>query len=179
MERLPVTSITRTVLDLAAVVDRTRLGSLVEALLTERRLQLGPLTERAVAHRRPGRPGSAALASMLVDLGPGYVPSASELEALLFAVLRQAGLPEPVRQHPLPSLTAKGWVDAAYPRARLLIEIDGRRWHARFDDFASDQHRTIEAGLLGWQTIRFTWDDLVHRPAWVAQVVAGYLQMAA
>lgn len=179
VDHLPVTSVTRTVLDVAAVVGPTRLRGLVDALLTEGRLQLGPLTERVVAHRRSGRRGSAALSSLLVDLGPGYVPSASELEARLFAILREAGLAKPVRQHPLPSLTAEGRVDAAYPRARLLIEVDSRRWHARFDDFARDQHRTIEAGLLGWRLIRFTWDDLVNRPAWVAQVVAGYLAMAA
>lgn len=179
VERLPVTSVTRTVLDVATVVDHTRLVGLVETLLTERRVQLGPLTARAEAHRRPGRPGSAALASLLAELGPGYVPSASELEARLFAILREAGLPDPVRQHPLPSLTVKGRVDAAYPAIRLIIEVDGRRWHARFNDFARDHQRDIEAGLLGWRTIRFTWADLVHRPEWVQQVVAGYLKAAA
>lgn len=102
IDHVPVTNVIRTVLDVAAVVDRSRLTSLVEALLTERRVELGPLTARAEAHRRPGRPGSAALACLLAELGPGYIPSASKLEARLFAVLRAAGLPDPVRQHPLP-----------------------------------------------------------------------------
>ena len=93
-------------------------------------------------------------------------------------MLRAAGLPAPVRQHPLPSISGTGRVDATYPHMRLLIEVDGRRWHARFDDFARDHHRDIEAGLLGWRTIRFTWGDLVDRPEWVQHVVAGYLRAA-
>lgn len=105
---------------------------LVEALLTERRVELGSLTARAQEYRRPGRSGSAALATLLEALGPGHVPAASDLEAKLFAVLRAAGLPEPVRQHPLPSRHVEGRVDAAYPHIRLLIEADSRRWHARF-----------------------------------------------
>jgi very-short-patch-repair endonuclease len=179
VEQLAATSVVRTVLDLSGGLGRAALLRLVEALLTEGRVELGPLTARAEAHRRPGRRGSAALAALLAELGPGHIPSASDLEAKLFAVLRAAGLPDPVRQHPLPSRGAEGRVDAAYPHVRLLIEADSRRWHARFDDFARDHHRDIEAALLGWRTIRFTWADLVERPRWVRQVVAGFLQVAA
>lgn len=179
IERLPVTTVTRTVLDLAAVVDPVALAGLVESLLSERRIQLEPLTVRAVANRRSGRRGSAVLATLLKGLGPGYVPAASEMEALLFAVLRAGGLPDPVRQHPLPALTGRGRVDAAYPAAHLIVEADGRRWHTRVDDFARDRQRDIEAGLLGWRVVRLVWTDLVDRPTWVQQVVAGYLQRAA
>lgn len=101
------------------------------------------------------------------------------MEALLFAVLRAGGLPDPVRQHPLPALTGRGRVDAAYPAAHLIVEADGRRWHTRVDDFARDRQRDIEAGLLGWRVVRLVWADLVDRPTWVQQVVAGYLQRAA
>lgn len=179
VEHLPVTNVPRTVVDLAAVLDPSALASVVENLLCEGRLQLGPLTARAVAHRRPGRRGSAALAALLEDLGPGYVPSASELEALLFGVLRAGGLPEPVRQDTLPALTQDGRVDGAYPWAHLILEADGRRWHTRVADFARDRQRDIEAGLLGWRVVRFVWSDLVERPTWVQHVVSGFLRAAA
>lgn len=179
VEAIPVTNVTRTTLDLAGVLPRAGLEAVVDGLLAEGRLHLGPFMEQAVLHRRRGRPGSAALGTILDERGPGYVPPASELEALLFAVLRAGGLPDPVRQHPLPSLHHSGRVDAAYPLARLIIEVDGRRWHTRVGDFERDRRRDIEAGLLGWRVVRFTWGDLVRHPAWVCQVVATHLSQAA
>jgi len=176
---LPVTTVVRTVLDLAAVVDKASTSLLVNDLLADGRVQLGPLTTRALAHRSRGRSGSGHLADVLESLGPGHVPPASELEALLFAVLEAGSLPPPVRQHPLPSLTQAGRVDAAYPWARLILEADGRRWHTRADDFERDRTRDIEAGLLGWIVLRFVWSDLIERPEWVCAVVRHHLHRVA
>ena len=175
---IPVTTVTRTVLDLAVLYDRRRLQRLIEDLLLTNRLQLESFTARALGNRRPGRRGSAVLAGIVEDLGPGYVPPASELEALLFEVLRAGGLPPPVRQYPLPSISGHGRVDGSYPPARLLLEVDGRRWHARVADFERDRRRDIEAGLLGWKLVRFVWGDLVREPAWVCDVVGTHLQRA-
>jgi len=179
VDRLPVTGVTRTILDLAAIMPPARLERLVHDLLAERRAHLAPLTARAAAQRMSGRAGSGMLADLLDELGPGWVPPASDLEARLVATLRAAGLPDPVLQHPLPSLTRAGSVDAAYPAARLIIEADSRRWHTRADDFERDRHRDIEAGLCGWTVVRITWADLVDRPSWVVDVVAHHLRRAA
>ena len=176
---IPVTSVARTVIDMAALVDRRTLQRLIEELLVAGRLHLEPFTARALSNVRPGRRGSAMLAGILEDLGPGYVPPASELEALLFEVLAAGGLPPPVRQYPLPSISGHGRVDGSYPPARLLLEVDGRRWHTRAADFERDRRRDIEAGLLGWRLVRFVWGDLVREPAWVCHVVDSYLQQAA
>lgn len=176
VERVPTTSVERTVIDVAAVVPRDRLASVVHHLLSDRRLDLDRLAARVVIGRRAG---AVALGAILDDLGPGEVPPASELEARLLAALRSGGLPDPVRQHPLPSLHEPGRVDAAYPAARLIVEADGRRWHTRVADFARDRRRDIDAGLLDWTVVRFTWDDLVHQPAWVVTVVATHLRRAA
>lgn len=179
LEGLPITNVTRTAIDLAAVIDEATLASVIDGLLAEGRLRLGPFAARALAHRRRGRRGSAALAAVLDSRGPGYVPPASELEALLFEVLRSGGLPDPVRQHALPSLHEPGRVDAAYPEVRLILEVDGRRWHTRAADFEADRRRDIDAGLLGWRVVRFVWHDLVRHPAWVCEVVATHLARAA
>ena len=89
-----------------------------------------------------------------------------------------SGLPDPVRQHRLPSVGA-GRVDAAYPESRLIVEVDGRRWHTRVEDFERDRRRDIEAGLLGWRVVRFAWSDVVRTPGWVCDVVATHLRRAA
>lgn len=174
-----VTTLTRTVLDLAAVSQPAAVESLVDNLLADRRLRLGPFTAAVLAHRGRGRRGTAVLATIVDERGPGYVPPASELEALLFGALRAGGFPDPVRQHVLPARTSAGLVDAAYPAARLIIEADGRRWHTRVADFERDRRRDIEAGLLGWRVVRFVWDDLVHHPEWVCEVVGTHLRRSA
>jgi very-short-patch-repair endonuclease len=179
VDALPATTVVRTALDLAGVLPPAALEAVVDGLLAEGRLRLGPFSERALVHRRRGRRGSAALGALLEERGPGYVPPASELEALLFEVLRAGGLPSPVRQHPLPSLHEPGRVDAAYPEYRLIVEVDGRRWHTRVADFERDRRRDIDAGLLGWRVVRFVWGDLVRQPAWVCHVVAAHLSLAA
>lgn len=179
VDRLPVTSVTRTVLDLAAIQPGPLLRRMVEQLLIEKRLKLEPFARRVEDNKRPGRPGSASLAAMIEHLATGPVLPASELEALLFAVLEAGGLPPPVRQFPLPSISGAGRVDGAYPPNRLLLEVDGRRWHARMEDFERDRRRDIEASLLGWKVLRFTWTDLVVDPLWVCEVTDAHLRMAA
>jgi very-short-patch-repair endonuclease len=47
-----------------------------------------------------------------------------------------------------------GFVDRCWPEAKLILEIDGRRWHARERDMAKDRARDREAARLGWQTVR-------------------------
>lgn len=58
LQGLPATTETRTVLDLAGVFDKAALGRLVDGLLADGKVQLGPLTARALAHRKRGRSGS-------------------------------------------------------------------------------------------------------------------------
>lgn len=179
VDHIPVTTLTRTVLDLSAVWPGPQLRRTVEDLLITNRLKLDPLATRVTAHKRSGRPGSLMLASMIEFLATGPVLPASELEARFFALLDAAGLPAPVRQFPLPSITGGGRVDGAYPLYRLIIEVDGRRWHARMKDFEKDRRRDVEAGILGWKVLRFTWADIVEDPEWVCMVIATHLRMAA
>lgn len=71
-----------------------------------------------------------------------------------------------VRQSRLPWLTEpiEGCVDAAVPESRLLLEADGRSWHARLDDMARDRRRDRAALRAGWETLRFVYRDLVADP---------------
>ena len=83
----------------------------------------------------------------------------SELEALLLAQLRIAGLPEPVQQfrfHP----TRRWRADFCFPDAMLLVEVDGATWargrHTRGRGYEGDAEKGNAAQLLGWRVFRFT-----------------------
>lgn len=59
-------------------------------------------------------------------------------------------------------------VDFCHRQAGLVVEVDGRKFHP---DPIRDQARDNVLAALGWRVLRFTWSQVVHRPAWVlAQV---------
>ena len=111
------------------------------------------------------------LASILDERGPGFVPAASELERMLFDVCARVGL-EPVRQFPLPGRgDITGFVDAAFVEAKLILEADGRRWHDRVASQGKDRARVNTAARVGWQTLRFGYEELTADPDGEAAVI--------
>ena len=115
---------------MAATLGRRRLGRVLDDLVFDRRTTYEDVGVVLAEVARPGKPGVAALASVLDERSNGAVPGDSELERALFAALAIAGLPRPEAQVALPGTGAVvGVVDAAYSDCRLIIEADGRRWH--------------------------------------------------
>lgn len=156
----------------SAVKARIRLGALLDHLIVDRRTTIARVAGCLARVARPGKPGVAILGAVLDERGPGFVPPASKLEELLFSVLADAGLPEPVRQIQLPGRGAvKGLVDAGYLDARLLLEADGRRWHTRQTDLRRDHRRDAESIRAGWATLRFLYEQLIEEPNEIAATV--------
>jgi Protein of unknown function (DUF559) len=122
---------------------------------------------------RPGKPGIAKLARVLDARSDGPVPAGSDLERSMFGALAASGLPTPARQTPLPGRgVAEGLVDASYGDARVILQADGRRWHTRIRDLAKDHVRDAEAARVGWQTLRFVYEQIVDEPEEVCATVA-------
>ncbi|MGH9053818.1 MAG: DUF559 domain-containing protein [Acidimicrobiia bacterium] len=171
-DRLRVTSLSRTILDLARVLRRERLERVVDHCLTARRVDIAVLRTQLDSVARRGKPGIRLLRAVLDERGPGYVAPESELERLAMEVLTTGGLPEPERQVTLLWGSSEPHrVDFAYPEARLVIEVDGRRWHTRDLDFERDRRRDNLATLAGWRVLRFTWGQLQEEPARVCWAV--------
>lgn len=176
---IPVTTVARTLVDLAAVIRPGRLRIAVEDALAARSCTLPSLSECHAELRRPGKRGIGAVDLVLRALGPGPIRSASELERLLRRVLVEGGLPEPVREYEAPwGRDTPGRVDLAYPPAKVILEADSRRWHTRERDFEIDRRRDREAQLAGWQVYRFTWQDLVNDPEGVVETVRRALALS-
>ena len=58
-----------------------------------------------------------------------------------------------------------------YAELRLAIEVDGFEHHSSPDAFQRDRTRQNRLVALGWTVLRFTWEDVVKRPAMVAQTI--------
>ncbi len=155
----PITTPARTAVDLAGMLHVARLRLLVEAGAVAGDFELGDVGAVLDRVRRSGKPGVRKLARVLDDLGPGEGLPRSELERLGDAVLARTGLPVPDHEHPLPNERGRrGFVDRCWPDARLVVEFDGRKWHHRFQQALQDADRTLEAQVLGWQTLRLLWE---------------------
>lgn len=156
---IPTTSITRTLLDLAAVDRATKVEEALDDALRRKLTSVRELVGYLQAATRPGRAGIAALREML-ERRQGAGPD-SLFERRLLRLLRANGLPEPVCQHPVireGRVVAR--IDLAYPKHRLAIEADGYRWHSSRTALERDARRQSILAADGWRVIRATSDQL-------------------
>lgn len=61
-------------------------------------------------------------------------------------------------------------VDFCFAAARLVLEVDGRRFHP---DGPRDQDLDNQLAAAGWRVLRFGWADVVHGEAFVELVKAA------
>lgn len=184
VDGIHTTTIGQTLFDVSSVVGLRRLERAMDDALLAKRLSVGELDERLSFYADSRRPGLPRIRPLVLErLAGGWTPPESELEALLLSLLEHLpGHPRVLRQAPLPWRTSRvGRVDVLLPDHRLIIEADGRRWHARVNDFDLDRWRDNEAVAHGHRVMRFTWvhlHDLPHdvldivtrtiKPAWAA-----------
>jgi very-short-patch-repair endonuclease len=179
VDGLPVTTPARTLVDLAARLRPDRLGRAVDDAHVARRCRIEDVAAVYDELRRPGKRGMRTLKRVLAFRVDGYVPPESVLERRLLAVLRKGGLPDPVRQAALPWRPHEPQrVDLLYPRQRVIVEADGRRWHSRLDRMADDRRRDREAQLHGHAVHRFVWEEITRQPALVCETVRAALDRA-
>jgi very-short-patch-repair endonuclease len=158
-----VTTIAQTLFDIAPAVSGLRVERALDDCMLDGRLALEALEERSLFYAGSRRPGLAVMNALIAERqAEGWQPPESELEVALFAVLeRLPSRPRIVRQAALPWRSPQpGRVDALLPDYGLILEADGRRWHARVADFDRDRWRDNEAVAHGLRVQRLTWVHL-------------------
>lgn len=175
-QSIHVSRVERTLLDLCAVASREQVEAAMENALF-RKLVTIPSLERCLSLRdRSGKRGAAVLRALLELRQQGAAPTESMLELRLLALLRKAGLPEPVRQFGVRSqggFVAR--IDFAYPYRRLAIETDGAEYHLRRERWECDHHRRTALAALGWRCLVFTWSQLRDHPDRVVEQLRAAL----
>lgn len=165
IDGMPVTSLRRTIVDLAAIWRRGRIRIVVEDAVAAKRVTDAEIGRCLQSVARRGKPGVRNLAAVLDDRGPGKAPPASQLERDFFALVRRSRLVEPLRQYPLPRDDGvRSLVDSAWPEVRLIAEVDGRRWHQRLADMKRDADRDLKAAAAGWQVVRLLYEHIIGAP---------------
>jgi hypothetical protein len=168
-ESIPVTSVSRTLLDLASTVSGSRLERAIE-----RSEQLELFDLRAVDSllaRAIGHPGAGRLKRALSAYRePAFTRSV--LEQRFLALVREAGLPPPSAN----VFVAGFELDMYWERQRFAVELDGYKHHRTRAAFERDRLRQEELKLAGIETIRLTARRVDREPETVVNRLATLLE---
>jgi hypothetical protein len=169
-ERVPVTSVARTLLDLAEVLRPERLVRVLERAEDLRLLEAKEAL--AACDRSRGHRGSRRLREALAAYRPRHRVLRSNVERDFLALVEAAGLPRPATNY----FVAPGYeLDAYWPKSRLAVELDTFETHGSRRAFEADRER--DAALLegGITTIRVTDRQLADQPDTVLRRVRALL----
>jgi hypothetical protein len=152
---LPVTTVARTLVDLAGAMSPSQVERLVDDSLV-RDLTTVPLLSGAVrrnSHR--GCVGGPLLRATLALWEAGSVESHAEVEVLRW--LLNSGIPEPVRQLEVTGPDGRRLrVDLAWPVARVVLEVDGFAHHHGPRKLSADHERRSILAARGWHVLTTT-----------------------
>jgi very-short-patch-repair endonuclease len=162
---IPVTTPARTILDLAATLQRRPLERLLDQADNMRLTHVASLDALARAH--PGHRGARKLLEALSTHTPGTTITKSELEERFLTLCDERGLPRPRVNAWIVGLE----VDFLFADQRLVVETDGWRHHRTREQFERDRHRDAILTRAGYRTLRFTHRQLTDAPRDVAATV--------
>lgn len=169
---IPVTTVERTLLDLAGVVDRRRLERAVERAEILRTLDMARVA--AVLAHADGRRGVAKLRAVVADLKPRQ-PTHSELERRMLELCALSALPIPSANTLVDTPSGTIEVDFLWRRHSLVVETDGYETHGTRSQFERDRRRDQLLMLAGYRVVRFTWRQLAGDPRGVASTLHSLL----
>ncbi|HEV2789931.1 MAG TPA: type IV toxin-antitoxin system AbiEi family antitoxin domain-containing protein [Solirubrobacterales bacterium] len=174
VDGIPCTSVSRTLLDLAAVVTYRQLRYAVKQAEVERLFDLASVNELLARSKR--RRGIARLRRAIAHHDPREQLTRRELEARFLALCRNAGLPSPqVNGH----LVVEGismMPDFIWRDAGLIVEADSRKVHGTVTAFEEDRRRDQRLTAAGWTVIRCTWRQVLDEPHQLSRTIQSLLQ---
>jgi very-short-patch-repair endonuclease/predicted transcriptional regulator of viral defense system len=159
-----VTTVARTLLDLAATLPRRALERALDEAEVHELYDLSSLDAMARAHA--GERGARALTEALdEDAEPTLTDS--ELEELMLALCDEYHLTRPKSRAWVAGLR----VDFLFAASRLVVETDGYRYHHTRRAFERDRERGAILARAGYRVLRFSHRQLTREPAMVAHTL--------
>ena len=161
-EAIPVTSLARTLLDLADVLSDQALERAIHESEYMRLFDLAALI--AVVGANPGRRGAKLLRAAQ---SPPEM-TRTELETRFLAIVERHDLPRPKVNRQVEGYE----VDFIWPDRKLIVETDGFAAHGTRRAFEADRVRDRRLGRAGFRTIRLTPRSLAYEAEIVADLEA-------
>lgn len=170
---IPVVSIERTVLDLAAQLPEPNLE---KALMSAVRLRLTTpdrLAEALAFFGGPGVRGTKKTRRVLGHSFNGITGSPSEVD--LMRLIRTAPIPTPECQYQIPLAEGNAYPDFAWPDRMKIVEIDGLDAHSSADRLHNDLARQNMLMQLGWEIRRFSARSVRRAPHQVIAEITSFV----
>jgi Transcriptional regulator, AbiEi antitoxin len=166
---IPVTTVARTLFDVAETTEPHRLKS---AWDEAGRLRLLRIKQVAVVHERGRGRRARTRIKPFLDAEQRYVEdTASPLEDRFVDFCATHHLPPPQTN----VLVDGDEVDALWPAARLIVELDSWEFHAHREAFETDRSRDTDHLLADYRTIRVTHRRLSGQPDRLAAQIRALL----
>ena len=167
---IPVTSLARTQLDLAAMVSASRLERILERSEELGQFDLGAIDD--LLARTIGHPGHGRLRRALDVYRDDPAFKRSKLEGRFLELAKRAGLPAPSM-----NFNVLGYeVDAYWEPERFAVELDVYETHGSHAAFERDRLRQEDLKLKGIEMIHVTGPRLDREPQRVMERVAAHLE---
>ena len=163
-----LTSPVRTVIDCARSLPYDEALCVADSALRSRMVSRTELEAAALASPRTGR--KKALCVVRAATPKAANPFESALRAIGKTVPGLAVVPQG-------EVGAIGHADLTDARLGIAIEADSFEFHAVRGAFDYDIRRYTAMTRTGWLVVRFTWDDVMHRPDYVRVVLADVVAL--
>jgi len=170
IDGIPVTSLARTLLDLAEVVPVDHLAKCIEE--AERKRVYNQKAVEDLIQRSPGRRGLKPLTAILADAVLVDPATRKEFERRFQKFLREYRLPRPKRN----TLVEGYEVDNVWLKDKLIAELDGFDSHGTRRAFEEDRVRDEKLKLAEYDVIRVTWRRLHTDPEDLANTLRRLLK---
>lgn len=167
---LPVTSVARTLVDLAGMLSFRELR---RALAEADYRDLLSIPE-VKSELKQGRQGSRPVRRALHQHLPQLAHTLSILEERFLELCHATGLP-------LPEINAgigRMRVDALWRQHGLVAELDGAAAHGSWAQASRDRERELALRRMGFRVVRYTWRQITERPTEVVADLREQLGIA-
>jgi len=172
-DRIPVTTVPRTIFDLATVQPAAVESALrqSEYLRLHDRLSLPDLLERYPRHR-----GSRAVRAALERRAETPGRTRSPLEERFVPFLDRHRLPRPRLNAWIEAGGRRFQVDCLWPKQKQVVELDGWQGHGTRSAFRDDRARDRTLRVAGYSVTRLTWSQLEDEPEALAADLRALLE---
>ena len=168
---IPITTVPRTMIDLAQVLRLARLEEVLDHALAERLVSLGVLDQRLGKTGTQGRRGAGVLKELIAVRLDGSPRPRQRGERLFAQIVAEYGLPTPEREvefHLSDGRTV--YVDWVFRRV-VGVEIDSYLHHSNLIDWSADHTRNNLLRAMGLTLLNITYPMMKYDRPGVAATV--------
>lgn len=175
VDSIPVTSVERTILDLASMLPDPVVEKCVTSALGQRLTTLDQIGAVVAEMGGRGVRGTRRVRRVLDAVEDGLTGSPAEVEAM--RLIRSAPIPQPICQYPIRFPDGShAYPDFAWPGLGRCIEVDGFGAHSSPEALEADLIRQNKLLARGWELRRFSARQIRRDPQGVLAQIVDFIR---